>query len=40
MKKEIERVKPIIIAFDVPGADYSQNKEFLDKADKLLEKDN
>ena len=34
---EIEMVKPRIIAFDVPGADYSQNKEFLDKADALLE---
>lgn len=30
-------LKPIIIAFDFSEADYSQNKEFLDKADALLE---
>lgn len=34
---EIEMVKSAVIAFDVPDADYDQNKEFLDKADKLLE---
>ena len=37
---EIEMVKPAVIAFDVENADYEVNKEFLDKADALLEKDN